>query len=220
MKKILILMMMVLLVPVFLSAHSVEDVTLYDGCVLLWRPDVVKATPELDIPAYIIELFCGNIPIAWVHVDWCMDAQEKKIVTATPNKGTVDYSTLENRWESDTWNKCAVLVNPDLDFDASKERMKEIEDLPYDWFGYYLHIGDLLSCSKKTFFRDLREPLLRLFGINEAYHCASQTFYIVDYQQPHITTPPDFYNDAINEAMDNGWIVDAVYDVEVTEEED
>jgi len=214
MKKILILMMMVLLVPALLSAHSSEDVKLYDGCVVLWRPDVVKTTPELDIPAYIPEMFCDNIPIAWVHVDWCTDAEEGKIVTATPKIGTVDYSTLEDRWESGTWNKCAVLVNPDLDLDESMERMKGIEDLPYDWIGYYLHIADLLSCSKKTFFRDLREPILMLFGISAAYHCASQTFYVVNYQQPHITTPPDFYNDAINEDLDNGWIVDGVYDIE------
>ena len=94
------------------------------------------------------------------------------------------------------------------------ERMEEIEGLPYDWIGYYLHMADLLSCSRKTFFRNLRDPILKWLGIRATYHCASQTFHVINYQQPHITTPHDFYDDAMNEDVDNGWTVDGVYDIE------
>lgn len=92
--------------------------------------------------------------------------------------------------------------------------MEEIEGLPYDWVGYYLHVFDLLSCSQKTFLRNFRGPILKWLGIPAAYHCASQPFHIVNYQQPYITPPHDFYNDAMNEDVDNGWIVNGVYDIE------
>lgn len=87
-------LVMVLLVPAFLLAHSIEEVKLYDGCVILWRPDVFQLSPELNVPAFLPELVCNNIPLLWVHVDWCIGGEQGGIVTATPNEGTVNYSTF------------------------------------------------------------------------------------------------------------------------------
>lgn len=99
---------------------------------------------------------------------------------------------FKDRWKSGTWNKCAVLLNPHLHLEESMKRMEEIEGLPYDWVGYYLHVFDLLSCSQKTFLRNFRGPILEWLGIPAAYHCASQPFHIVNYQQPYITPPMIF----------------------------